>query len=283
MPKSKVVFKRIVDQITIGEPIDEIQSIAYLLMEHIYGVSKSQVMADRELREVGDEELNKLVTRINEDEPIQYIIGKQDFYGRSFIVNRSVLIPRPETEELVKCVIDFSKKHPNPELEMLDIGTGSGCIPITLSLELENLNATGLDFSEDAIRVARRNNDRHKTNVTFFVSDILKNPLNEKKYDIIVSNPPYVVEREKPTMSSNVLNFEPYHALFVPNDDPLRFYKSIAEKGKSALTSKGLIAVEINEKFGREVAHIFEIHSFKSIRICKDLSGKDRIVSAIQE
>lgn len=280
MPNSKDVFKWIVEQISLDENTDEINSIAYMLMDHLFTKSKSQVLANASLPEFDQKIIESLVLRINSSEPIQYITGLQDFYGRSFNVSPAVLIPRPETELLITVAKAFARNKIEQPLSLLDIGTGSGCIPITLSLESKNIQASGLDISMEAISVAEENNRKHFTNVKFWVSDILRDKLPDKKFDIITSNPPYVTENEKSTMKSNVLNFEPSHALFVPNEDSLIFYHAIIDKSKAHLTDGGLLAVEINEEFGNEVAAVFDQHKYHSIEILKDYSDKNRIVKA---
>lgn len=280
MPNSKDVFRWIVKQISLDENTDEIDSIAYVLMYYLFTKSKSQVLANASLPEFDQKIIQEFIYRINSSEPIQYITGQQDFYGRSFKVNQAVLIPRPETELLITVAKTFAQNRIEQPLNLLDIGTGSGCIPITLSLESINIQASGLDISREAISVAEENSRKHCTHVKFEVTDILRDKLPDKKFDIILSNPPYVTENEKSGMKPNVLNFEPSLALFVPNEDPLKFYHAIINKSKAHLTHGGLLAVEINEGFGKEVAAVFEKHRYHSIEILKDFSGKNRIVKA---
>jgi len=282
MPNSKAVFKWVIENIAIDESKDEINSIAYLLMEHLFGVSKSQVIANNQITDFQQRDLDNMVARINTGEPIQYITGRQDFYGRTFKVNSSVLIPRPETELIVSTVLEHIKKNNNrTRIPLLDIGTGSGCIPITLSLELPNVDATGIDISQTAIEMAEENNRLHSTKVKFLPCDILSGIPLQEKYDVITSNPPYVTESEKSSMKVNVLNYEPHSALFVPDDDPLLFYDAIGKTCKNHLTQGGLIILEINERFGREVKDKLEKLSYRSVDIRKDLSGKNRVVAAI--
>ncbi|MEQ8362436.1 MAG: peptide chain release factor N(5)-glutamine methyltransferase [Cyclobacteriaceae bacterium] len=281
MPNSKDVFSWIVDQITLDEHPDEIRSIVYLLLENKFNINKSKIIAASDLPNFKQEDLQPLLERINKGEPIQYIIGTQEFYGRTFNVNSSVLIPRPETEILVSTVIDHLSISIIDSPKILDIGTGSGCIPITFQLELGTKDVTGIDISEKAIAVASGNNKLHNTQVNFLLADVLNDPLPDNHYDIIVSNPPYVTEQEKSNMKINVLDFEPHNALFVPNDDPLLFYKAIAEKSKECLHYGGIIVVEINQKFANDVEVIFMKNSFRFVETFKDLSGKDRIVKAV--
>ncbi len=281
MPNSKDVFSWTVDQITLDEHPDEIRSIVYLLLEKKFNITKSNIIAASDIPDFTQGELHPIIKRINKGEPIQYIIGTQEFYGRTFKVDPSVLIPRPETEILITTVIDHLNMSIIDSPKILDIGTGSGCIPITLQLELNTKDVTGIDISEKAIATARSNNQLHNTQVNFQLADVLNDPLSDKNYDIIVSNPPYVTEREKSGMKINVLNFEPHNALFVPDNDPLLFYKVIAEKSKACLNYGGVVAVEINQLFGNDVEVIFTKNSFRFVEIINDLSGKDRIVKAI--
>lgn len=281
MPNSKDVFSWTVDQITLDEHPDEIRSIVYLLLEKKFNITKSNIIAARDIPDFNQGELHSIVKRINKGEPIQYIIGTQEFYGRSFKVDPSVLIPRPETELLISTVIDHLNMSIIDSPKILDIGTGSGCIPITLQLELDANDVTGIDISEKAIATARSNNQLHNTQVNFQLSDVLNDPFPDNHYDIIVSNPPYVTEREKSGIKINVLNFEPHHALFVPDNDPLLFYKVIAEKSKIGLNYGGIVVVEINQLYANDIELIFMTNSFRFVQTIKDLSGKDRIVKAI--
>lgn len=281
MPNSKDVFSWTVDQITLDEHPDEIRSIVYLLLEKKFNITKSNIIAARDIPDFNQGELHSIVKRINKGEPIQYIIGTQEFYGRSFKVDPSVLIPRPETELLISTVIDHLNMSIIDSPKIIDIGTGSGCIPITLQLELDANDVTGIDISEKAIATARSNNQLHNTQVNFQLADVLNDPFPDNHYDIIVSNPPYVTEREKSGIKINVLNFEPHHALFVPDNDPLLFYKVIAEKSKISLNYGGIVVVEINQLYANDIELIFMTNSFRFVQTIKDLYGKDRIVKAI--
>ncbi len=281
MPNSKEVFKHIVSRITLDESIDEINSIVCILLEHELKLTRAQIMASYELSHYNEKYFDKLIGRINSGEPIQYITGKQDFYGRTFFVNRSVLIPRPETEILVAESIKYARKF-NKSLKILDIGTGSGCIPIALSKDLQNVEVIGIDNSPDAIVLAEENNKLHQTSVNFSLCDILLDEIPYHNLDIVISNPPYITYSEKASIKSNVIDFEPHEALFVSNDTPLLFYEAIAKKSYHTLYVGGLLIVEINEKFGNEVADLFRNHSFDQIEIIKDLNGKDRIVKGLK-
>ncbi|HPI80450.1 MAG: peptide chain release factor N(5)-glutamine methyltransferase [Cyclobacteriaceae bacterium] len=280
MPNSKDIYKWMVEHITVDEPSEEVAGIAYLLLEKKFNITRSQIIAGREVP-FSEGEAKGFIDRINKGEPIQYIIGTQEFYGREFEVNPSVLIPRPETELLVSTVLSHldNLKISNPKI--LDIGTGSGCIPITLQLEIGLASIGGIDISETAIATARRNNARHHTEVRFSIADVLSQPLPDHHYDIIVGNPPYVTEKEKPYLKENVLNFEPHLALFVPDHDPLLFYKAIARKSRECLNYGGAVVVEVNELHGNDVEVAFMDHSFRFIELIKDYSGKDRVVKAI--
>jgi release factor glutamine methyltransferase len=272
---SKIVYQHLIKNITINENADEIRAIALLLMDH-FGASRSEVLAEKEI-EIDFGKINEMVARINQYEPIQYILGEAYFFGRKFNVNRSVLIPRPETELLVQLIVEEKITSPI----MLDIGTGSGCIPISLALEIPSAQVHALDISEGALSIAKANAKNLSTHVSFFQLDILKETPALSELDVIVSNPPYVTHKEKSAMNKNVLDYEPHLALFVEDNDPLQFYKVIAERSKYLLKRNGSIFVEINPQFGKEVAVLFQDQDFKT-KIIKDMEGKDRVVKAIR-
>jgi release factor glutamine methyltransferase len=276
MTNSKRLFDELANSIRLDESQDEIRSIVYLLLEDRFGLTKTDIITGREIEEVKLESLSEAINRINQKEPIQYILGKANFYERQFAVDKSVLIPRPETELLVRSVINDCVSAP----AILDIGTGTGCIAITLALEIPSSQVYAIDISDDALTVAKRNGQRLKSKVNFSKSDILKDGNTDHRFDIIVSNPPYITQTEKRAMKSNVLDFEPHLALFVSNEDPLIFYKAIAKKGRSILKPKGKVYVEINERFGSNVSDVFRSEGYIDIQIIKDLDGKDRIVTA---
>ncbi len=198
-------------------------------------------------------------------EPIQYIFGKTDFYGFEFLVNPSVLIPRPETEELVELIVhDYAKKS----IDILDVGTGSGCIAITLRRLLKKAQVSALDISPEALKIAKRNAGINRVQLTFY------------EFDVIVSNPPYVMEKEKAEMEKNVLDYEPSLALFVPDDNPLLFYNNIARFAEQKLKKKGYLYFEINAQMGEAVVNMLRMMEFKNVELIQDLSGKDRFVKA---
>lgn len=275
---ARALFDKIVKEITLPESLEEIQSIAFLVMESLYGLDRTDVLTDVSQETIKETDISRLITRINQHEPIQYILEETDFYGRIFYVNDSVLIPRPETEQLIKLVVDeFRVKN---ELSILDIGTGSGCIAITLAKEISQAQVFALDISEHALAVAKRNADQLKATVFFDQFNALEDTLPYKEIDIIVSNPPYVMLSEKEKMHENVLAYEPHLALFVPDTDALVFYKAIADHAQRILHSNGKIFVEINEQLGTGVQEVFKRAGFRQTEIILDIFGKDRIVTA---
>lgn len=255
----------------------EAESLVFWLFEAFLNKGKMEILKDENLGEI-PEELEFAFSQLLEKRPIQYILGKGPFYGREFKVNSSVLIPRNETEELVHLIIKENKRL---NLNILDIGTGSGCIPISLALEIPSSKIFALDISEEALRVAKKNANMLEAGVEFFQIDILNEEIPVRDLDIIVSNPPYVCESEKSFMHENVLNFEPHLALFVKDNDPLIFYKIIAKKAKTKLKSGGRLYFEINEVLGQKVQQLLEELGYKEIAVLKDLNDKDRIVKAI--
>jgi release factor glutamine methyltransferase len=278
MTNSKELFQDLVSKVTLPADRGEIQSLIYLLLEKKLHLTKTDILSGKSITIPIPQELYIAIQRINQHEPIQYILGTAQFYGRWFQVNTSVLIPRPETELLVNEVIKRAKSSQN-NLQILDIGTGSGCIAITLALEIPESKVTAMDISEGALACANQNADHMHAAIRLQKSDILKDEI-ETKFDIIVSNPPYIAMDEKVSMNRNVLEHEPHLALFAPEQDPLAFYKAIAHKSKSALAPSGVVWVEINQRYGNEVKNIFEIQGFKHTQIIKDLDSKDRILTA---
>ncbi|WP_339867616.1 peptide chain release factor N(5)-glutamine methyltransferase [uncultured Algoriphagus sp.] len=251
----------------------EAESLVSWLLEHHLGWRRTQIL-DQVDEETFPTKLVEDFERLKTGEPIQYIMGKGPFYGREFIVSSATLIPRNETEELVHMII---KENPKAGLRILDIGTGTGCIPISLALEMNNPEVFAVDISEEALEIAKKNGDVLNANVTFSTCDILTQTPDVSELDILVSNPPYIPEQEKTEMHRNVLDFEPELALFVSNEDPLIFYRTIAEKGKQLLKSGGKLYFEINEKYGEEVAELMQNSGYSEVQILKDLNGKYRI------
>lgn len=257
----------------------ESESIAYIIIEHIFSYDKTSIILN--YRNYVDEKslisVDNILERLLKHEPIQYIIEKTEFYGLEFKLNYFTLIPRQETELLVHNIIQFNKNK--EEINILDIGTGSGCIAISLAKNISKSSVTAVDISEEAIQIASENAKQNQTEVHFVKLDILNinEPINEK-FDIIASNPPYVTEDEKMQIKKNVLNFEPHNALFVSNENPLIFYKKIISEAKNLLNPTGQLWFEINEKFGNDVALIMKNNGFDKIEIIKDFSNKQRIV-----
>jgi len=223
-------------------------------------------------------DIQSVITRLQKEEPIQYILGSTCFYGLEFMVNKNVLIPRPETEELVSWVLEAIQEK---EVSVLDIGTGSGCIPISVKNNAPKTQVTAIDISEEALIVAKANALTNKTDITFLRKDILQTKSLPEKYDIIISNPPYVRELEKEEMQNNVLENEPSLALFVSNDNPLIFYKKIADLAKQHLNNNGVLFFEINQYLGEETKTMLETKEFSNVTLKKDLFGKDRMIKAI--
>ncbi len=258
----------------------EANALAFLLMEELFLLSRTEVLADKKINTESKKDiLEDYISRLQKSEPIQYVFGHTDFFNLRFEVNPSVLIPRPETEELVQLIIEENKNKTS--LSILDIGTGSGCIPIALKNILNQATVFAFDVSTEAIAVAKKNADLNKTEISFSEKNILLSDTEIPRTDIIVSNPPYVTNSEKKEMKENVLAHEPHLALFVEDNDPLVFYKAITLKAKEYLLPKGRLYFEINEQFGKETAELLVKAGFEEVRIIKDLSGRDRIVKGI--
>ena len=261
---------------------EECGQFVSMLLEHHCGLSRTaQLMAMDNLLAVDKQELILLaMAQLKTGIPIQYIVGEAWFMDHLFEVNASVLIPRPETEELVDKVVTYNAK---PDAAILDIGTGSGCIAISLKLALPDADVSAWDVSPEALAVARRNAVRNNCAVAFEHVDVLAVKPHDisRRFDIIVSNPPYVCDSEKDEMHVNVLNNEPHLALFVPNDDALKFYRAIGELGLQMLNTGGLLFFEINQAFGSEMVLLLESLGYSEVELFADLQGKDRIVKAV--
>lgn len=224
-------------------------------------------------------DMNIVINKLKNEEPIQYILGKTEFYNLPFIVNKNVLIPRPETEELVNWVINQVKNNTSYKT-LLDIGTGSGCIPISIKKNCPNLKVSTLDVSLKAIEIAKQNAVQNKVEIQFIHMDILQVKTLENKFDIIISNPPYVREIEKKEINNNVLKNEPHVALFVSDENPLIFYNKIADLAKKHLNTNGLLFFEINQYLGKETKTLLHEKGFKNVELKKDLFGNDRMIKA---
>ena len=274
-------------------PITEIDSFFFLLLEEYLGFRRVDIVLKSDFK-INQQTLNLLQSatkQLEQEVPLQYIIGKTEFYGLPFVVNKHVLIPRPETEELVAWVVSESSRFKTfntstkqttdkKQLKILDIGTGSGCIPISLKKQLPFAKISAIDISEEALSVAKKNAVLNNVDIHFILQDILKTVALDQHYDIIISNPPYVRELEKKELKNNVLKNEPHVALFVENDNPLIFYAKIAELAKNYLNKNGLLFFEINQYLGTETIDLVNKKGLKNIQLKKDMFGNDRIVVA---
>lgn len=273
---SKQLFQQLLRNLTTDDSREEKEAILLWLLESKLSLSRAEIMAGKKVR--ADQSLfDEIVYRLNNHEPLQYILEEGEFYGRKFRVDQSVLIPRPETELLVKIVVDHFQGI-KQEIRLLDIGTGSGCIAITLALELPSVTVIATDIRSDALGIAKENAKRLTANIQFQIHDILNDTISMGGLDAIVSNPPYILENEKTLLQKRVVEYEPAQALFVPDSNPLLFHRAIAEKAKQSLRKGGLLLTEINERLGKDTAALFKSLGYAEVKILKDLSGKDRIV-----
>lgn len=266
---------------------DEANALIMILLEHYFGIDRVKIAMEPKLR-LSESELLTLhfaVKELLKNKPIQYVLGETEFCGMRFFVEGGVLIPRPETEEMVEMIVSSvgTRRSTSVPHSILDIGTGSGCIAISLAKLLKDSVVTAVDVSGKALEIAKKNAAANDVDVRFVLDDILnpKNPeLIDNQYDIIVSNPPYVCESEKSEMRANVLDYEPSTALFVSDNDPLIFYRKILEFAQKTLKPSGEIWFEINEKFGNDMKNLCFEKGFKNVEIIKDFRGKERILKA---
>lgn len=253
----------------------EARSIAILLMCNITGLSYTELLIHTpSLNEEQEEELRKKIERLKKNEPLQYVLGETIFYGRRFKCDQRALIPRPETEELTDWIINDVSNDGN--IRILDIGCGSGCIAITLAKELKNSTLTALDISKEAISLTEENCTINNCQLECINEDIFN--FSDTQYDIIVSNPPYICDKEAANMESNVIDHEPHLALFVPDSSPLKFYEKITEYAARNLRSRGKLYFEINRKYGKEMQLLLEKFGFINIELRKDISNNDRMI-----
>jgi|TARA_B110000238_G_scaffold161954_1_gene176119 release factor glutamine methyltransferase len=254
----------------------EIISWAYISIDFLLGYNRSEciINSDKEITIDISDKINQIILDLKANIPIQYIIGEAEFYGLKFKVNRHTLIPRPETEELVQWILEHEF------ISLLDIGTGSGCISIAVKKN-KNVEVSAVDVSEPALLMAKENAKINEVNINFSIQDILKTD-SLKRFDLIISNPPYVLEKEKDLMLNNVLDNEPHSALFVSNENPLLFFKKIAELAYVSLSKNGLLFFEINESFGVEIVELLKHIGFVDIELKKDINEKDRMLKAIK-
>ncbi len=260
----------------------EAESFFYLILENKHQLRRIDLALDddKEFSEAEISNWNFILEKLKTQIPIQYILGTTHFYGSEFIVDENVLIPRPETEELVDWIVKLNTKlSKKKDLKILDIGTGSGCIAISLAKNILNSAVFAVDVSEKALAVAEKNATLNKVTVTFLQKNILETNHLDQKFDIIVSNPPYVRNLEKAEIKPNVLDNEPHLALFVSDNDPLIFYKKIAELAAANLNPNGQLFFEINQYLGKETQDLLESLGLKNIELRKDIYGNDRMIA----
>ncbi len=279
-----MILKEAIEQLKSGlagvaEP-QEVQAMIRVICEDVFNYDPVDVALrqESELPGFAPQRIADIIARLQRHEPLQYIVGSARFHGHRFKVTPAVLIPRPETEQLVDLVID---ENPASDLRVLDMGTGSGCIAISLARALKFAQVDALDVSRDALAIARENAAALKVKVRFFESDMLL-PQPSASYDIIVSNPPYICWSERDTMDRNVKDYEPGQALFVPDNDPLLFYKAIARYAGESLERGGRLYLEINQRFGAEVKRLLEDSGLDEVRIIEDSYGKVRFAAAVK-
>lgn len=263
-------------------PKNELKSITHMLLKQLAGLNSAQIYSGKDTQFTADtvNELNTAVDRLAKGEPVQYVLGVTEFFGLPFKVGPDVLIPRPETEELVELIL---KDHKMAQINLLDIGTGSGCIAVSLAKNKPLSNITAWDISGAALDVARENAALNEVEIQFQLKDIRefrKFSDDSDKWDVIVSNPPYVRESEKSEMETNVLNHEPHLALFVENDDPLIFYRIITQFAIDRLKKGGGLYFEINSHLGEETLQLIHQYGFSKIELLQDLAGRDRMIRA---
>mgnify|MGYP002753886099 FL=1 len=262
-------------------PKSEINSFYFILLQHYGNYTTADVLANADtlLTDNIKQSIQQAITELQTAKPIQYILGETEFFSNRFFVNENVLIPRPETEELVDWVL---QEYPDKseKIKILDVGTGSGCIAISLAKALPNVVVTAIDVSEGALKVAKRNAELNSVVTHFLQQDILRIETLPDKYDIIISNPPYVRELEKKEIRHNVLEYEPHLALFVPNNNPLLFYDKIATLAQQSLSPNGSLFFEINQYLGQEMQTLLEQKHFTEITLRQDLFGNDRMIKA---
>lgn len=260
----------------------EARSIAFLVLEDAFGIARRDVYADKVIHfsEAEKQRWENILSRLAQGEPVQYVIGHAFFMERPFHVTPATLIPRPETEGLVTLSVGLLSSFPSRTLRILDVGTGSGCIAISLKLSLENAEVEAWDISSEALDTARGNAGRLGAEVKFKETDLFAAPETEAPLHLLVSNPPYVRECERRDMERHVLEYEPATALFVPDEDPLLFYRALAELAVRSLTDSGILAVEVNTFLSEETAGLFRSFGLQDIHIHPDIFGRPRFVTA---
>ena len=279
MLKVKDIRVYLNDELSTHYLKSELRSFFYLIVEYVFNYNNTDALMQSEslINSYDVKTIKHIVSSLKKEIPIQQLLGYTWFYGHKFNVNKNVLIPRPETEELVEWILKDKPTYKS----ILDIGCGSGCISISLALN-STVKVTSLDVSKLALIQAKKNADKFKTSIQFIHADIFAKDTIFKlnHFDIIVSNPPYVLESDKSMMSNNVLQYEPHLALFVPDDNPIKYYHTIAEIATKRLNQNGLLYFEIHEQKGSEILKMLKDLGFKSIELKQDLHGKDRMVKA---
>ena len=259
---------------------EEAKAIARLVLEVKYGLTMADIVYGK-VEQLDSQALQALQNRLLTGEPVQYVLGEAEFGGRRFLVDRRVLIPRPETYELCQLILNSQSSILNSQLSILDIGTGSGCIACTLAADLPDADVTAWDISADALDVARENARQLGVSVTFQQQDALMLPFDDlPRWSLIVSNPPYICTHERTTMASNVVDYEPALALFVPDDDPLRFYRSIGHYALSALVPGGCLYFELHAAHADEVHALLQAQGFADVELHCDQYDKPRFAKA---
>ena len=272
------MFKEIIQALTPRYGTGEARALAFIILEDVFGVTRLDVYTDK-VRNFSEEEelrLANILQRLRDGEPLQYILETAPFCGLTFHVTPDTLIPRPETEELV----DWAGQNLNGNI--LDAGTGSGCIAIAIAHRNPHAKVTAWDISDEALAVAKKNAEKNNVSVNFELRDMLTYRPSPKSFDMIISNPPYICEKEKADMEEHVLEHEPATALFVPDDDPLKFYKHLANLGGHALKQGGIILMEINSAYGPETLALFQNECYAAAELRKDDYGNDRMIKAIK-
>ena len=261
----------------------EIESFFYIILEAFHKLKRVDLVLDPDLELDSNQILQweTVLSQLKEQKPLQYILGETEFFGLPFYVNENTLIPRPETEELVEWILSNNQMNESTnQLKILDIGTGSGCIAISLAKNLLNTQVFAIDVSEKALATAKKNAELNEVKVTFIEKNILEVPDLLDSFDIIVSNPPYVRNLEKHEIHKNVLEYEPHLALFVEDNDALLFYRKIAELAIKNLSENGQLYFEINQYLGKEMVELLKKYNFKNIELKKDIYGNDRMIMA---
>lgn len=271
---SPILIQQITEAISTHYDATEARAIAFRCLDLGWNLSSMDVMLKKEVELPAD--WSGLLARLAAGEPLQYVMEKTYFRDHLFAVNSETLIPRPETEELVDLVL----RHVPENASVLDVGTGSGCIPISLKLERPSLQVEAWDISKGALEMARQNAKTLQAEVSFLQQDIFAWPNSKGSWDVIVSNPPYVTEKEKKQMANHVLDFEPHLALFVPNDDALKYYEALADFAQARLKAGGYLCLEINQHFGTQMTELLFSKGFQEVKLLTDFKGNDRMIIA---